>query len=399
MIRFLRLSLFVVTLTVLFISCNQDPTSVGSNLISEQDKFTFQQLNSDESNLFQKTSYFEEKPKLGGSEYILLGKTPYSESSIMFRYQIYVPDTTLTRISNNEVIIKEAWMEMIPRYTIGDKASAFDFTVHQVRSAWTAPGFDRDSSKSEFLKYDADNVKFGLVVTDTTVKFHLKTDVIREWFIYKKNSSAPKNNGIILKPGNTSKMLGFLAVQLNATYYETYLHVILERPNYYKDTLVVAPDEDVHVVTRTSGFSAPVTSNFYLEGGYSLRGSLFFDLSSLPKTAIINKATLELTVDESKELDGNPKSDSIYVQLWGDSTAHKLSGDSLSVSFISRKNNVFSGDISWAIQKWLTGHVNEGLSLTLYDEYSSAARIAFYGSNNSNKTLRPKLKITYLQKK
>ena len=83
MIRFLRLSLLVVTLTFLFISCNQDPTSVGSNLLSEQDKFTFQQLNSDSLNIPQKSSYYEYTPKLGGSEYLLLGKTPYSESSIL----------------------------------------------------------------------------------------------------------------------------------------------------------------------------------------------------------------------------------------------------------------------------------------------------------------------------
>ncbi len=399
MIRFLRLSFLGVVLTVLFISCNQDPTSVGSNLLSEQDKFIFQQLNSDESNLLQKTSYYEYKPKLGTSEYLLLGKTPYSESSILYRYQIYLPDTTLARISNNEVLIREAWIEMIPRYTIGDISSAFDFTVHQVRSDWSAPGFDRDSSKSEFLKYEPADLKFGLVMTDTTVKFNLQPSVVREWFMYKLNTSLPKNNGIILRPGNTSKMVGFLAVQPNSTESETFIYIVLDRPNYYKDTLVVAPDEDVHVVARRAGFTPSASSNFYLEGGYTLRGSLFFDLSSLPKTAIINKATLELTVDESKELDGNPKSDSIYVQLWGDSTAHKLSGDSLSVSFISRKNNVFSGDISWAIQKWLNGHVNQGLSLTLFDEFNSAARIAFYGSGNSNKALRPKLKITYLQKK
>lgn len=399
MIRFLRLSFLVVILSVLLISCNQDPTSVGSNLISEQDRFTFQQLNSDESNLYQKTSYFEEKPKLGGSEYILLGKTPYSESSILLRFQIYLPDTTLTRISNNEVFIREAWMEMIPRYTIGDNSSYFDFTMHQIRSNWSAVGFDRDSIKSEFLKYDAADVKYGLAVTDTTVRFNLKPEVVREWFMYKVNSSLPKNNGIILRPGNTSKMLGFLAVQPNAISYETYLHYIIERPNYYKDTLVVWPDEDVHVVTRRARFTQSPSSEFYLEGGYSLRGSVFFDLTSIPKTAIINKATLELTVDKLNELDGSFKSDSLYVQLLADSTLNKLSGDSLSLSFLTRKDNIFSGDISWAIQKWLLGTANHGLMLTLYDEYSSAARIAFYGSKNPNMALRPKLKITYLQKK
>ena len=399
MIRFLRLSVFVVSLTALFISCNQDPTSVGSNLISDQDKFTFQQLNSAESNLRQSSSDFEYVPKMGGSEYLLLGKTPYSESSMMMRYQIYIPDTTLTRISNNEVIIQEAWMEMIPRYAIGAGTSSFDFSVHQIRSDWTAPGFDRDSILSGSFQFDAADVKSGLVVTDTTVKFNLQPVVVKEWLMSQINSSAPKNNGIIFKPGNTSKMLGFSAVQSYTATSETYLHLILTRTNYSNDTLVVAPDEDVHVVTRAPGFSPSTSTDFYVEAGYSLHGSLFFDISSLATNSIINKAILELTVDESKELDGSLKSDSIYVVLLADSTLHKLSSDSLTATFLVRKNNVFSGDISWAIQKWLNGHVNQGLSLILYDEYSSAARIAFYGSKNSNTALRPNLKITYLQKK
>lgn len=395
----MRLSFFVSAFSLIITSCNQDPTSVGSNLLSEQDKFTFQQMNSDESNIAQKSTFYESKPKLGGAEYLLLGKTPYSESSILYRFNIYVPDTTLTKITNNEVLIQSAWIDMIPRYTIGDKASTFDFAVHQVRSNWSAPGFDRDSIKSQSFNYDAADVKSGLVVTDTTIRFNLKNEVVREWLNARVNSSAPKNNGLIFTPGNTSKMLGFRAVEVNGTYYETYLHVIINRPGYYLDTLNVNPDEDVHVVTRRAGFVPPVSSDFYLEAGYSLRGSVFFDLSSLPRNAIINKAALELTVDAAKEVDGSLKSDSLYVQLLADSTLHKLSSDSLSTSFLVRKGDIFSGDISWAVQKWLNGHVNAGLAFTFYDEYSAAARIPFYGSNNPNKALRPKLKITYLQKK
>lgn len=393
MISFLRLSFFVVTLTVVFISCNQDPTSVGSNLISEQDKFTFQQLNSDQSNINQSSSYYDFKPKLGTAEYLLLGKTPYAESSIMFRFNIYIPDSTLTRFNNGEVNIKEAWMKMIPRYTLGDKSSNFDFSVHQVRSAWSAPGFNRDSIPK--LTYDAADVKSGLVVTDTTVKFNLNTNVIKEWFRVKKDNTAPKNNGIILKPGSVSKMLGFLAVQPNAKYYETYIYLILERPNYYKDTLVVSPDEDVHFVTGTL---PQVSNNLYLEGGYSIRGSLFFDISSLPKNSIINKAIIELTADPSKELDGSNKSDSVLVQLLADSTAKKLA-DSVNFALLSRTGNLFSGDVTWALQRVLNGSSYQGFLLSLWDEYSSAARIAFYGSKDSNKALRPKLKITYMQKK
>ena len=398
MIRSLRLLFPAVILTVLLISCNQDPTSVGSNLLSEKDKFTFHQIDGDSANLYQKTSFFEIVPKLGASQYLLLGKTPYSESSILYRYQVYLPDTTLARISKNEVYVKKAWIEMKPRSVIGDSTSNFDFSVHQMRSNWSALGFDRDSIKSANFHYDQTDVKSGLTVTDTTVRFDLKPEVLKEWFLYAYDSTRAKNNGIILVPGNTSQMRGFVAVQPGATTYENYLFLILERPGYYLDTLAVWPDEDVHVVTRRAGFTPAVNNDFYLEGSYSLRGSIFFDLTSIPKTAIINKATLELTVDHSNELDGSLSSDSLYVQLMGDSTAHKVSSDSLSLSFLSRKANVFSGDISWAIQKWLNGAPNQGLMFTLYDEYSSAARIAFYGSKEPNKALRPKLKITYLQK-
>ena len=145
MIRFLRSALIAVSLTFVLISCNQDPTSVGSNLIAQKDKFTFQQFDSQQSDVHQNTSYYPFTPKLGTSEYVVVGKTPDIESSIMYRYQIVLPDTTLAAVNSGSVKVKDAWVQTRTRYTIGDKSAPFDFTVHQIRSAWTAPGFDRDS--------------------------------------------------------------------------------------------------------------------------------------------------------------------------------------------------------------------------------------------------------------
>ncbi|MFA7229301.1 MAG: hypothetical protein WC061_09720, partial [Melioribacteraceae bacterium] len=244
MIRFLYSAAAAVSLTIIFISCNQDPASVGANLISEQDKFSFQQYDSQLSDVSQSSNYFTHKPKLGISEYVLVGKTPYSESSIMFRYKIDLPDSTLTRINAGEVIIRDAWMEMIPRYTAGEKSAPFDFTVHQVTSGWTAPGFDRDSISA--LRYDARDIKSNFTLTDTTVSFHIDPAVVKDWLMVKYNSSL-KNNGILLKATpNTQKILGFLAVQAGSSYYDTYMRLALERPSYYKDTVVVPPDEDIH---------------------------------------------------------------------------------------------------------------------------------------------------------
>jgi len=212
------------------------------------------------------------------------------------------------------------------------------------------------------------------------------------------STAAPKNYGIIFKPKpSTQKILGFLGIIGTSSSNESMLNIILERPSTgYKDTINVSPYEDVHVVT---GSLPTASSDFYLEGGYMLKSKLFFDVSSLPKNSIVNKAILDLTVDESQSLDGSLKSDSMYVQLLADSTTMKLTGDSTYSVLLVRTGNVFSGDISWIVQKWLSGVSNQGIIMSLVDEYTSAARIAFYGSKDPNKALRPKLKITYMQKK
>lgn len=397
MIRFLLLSFFAVALTVIFISCNQDPTSVGSNLVSEQDQFTFNQLDSYESNISQKSAWSQITPKLGTSQYVLLGKTSYAESSMLLLYNIYLPDSLLARLKAGELLVKSASLKMIPKYTLGDNSASFDFSVYQIRSPWTEIGFDRDSLSQ--LSYDASDIKSNLTTTDTTINFNLNTNVVKEWLMRKADSTAaPKNYGLIFKPKpSTQKILGFLGIHGTAATNESILNVILERPSTgYKDTINVSPYEDVHVVTGT----LPTTNNnFYLEGGYSLRSTLFFDISSLAKSSIVNKAILDLTVDESKSLDGSLKSDSIYVQLLADSTSRRLTSDSVYSVLLKRTGNVFSGDISWIVQKWLSGVENQGVIISLVDEYSTAARIAFYGSKDPNKALRPKLKITYMQKK
>ncbi len=397
MIRFLRLSLFAVALTVIFISCNQDPTSVGSNLVSEQDQFTFNQLDSYQSDISQKSAWSQVTPKLGTSQYILLGKTSYAESSLLLLYNIYVPDSLLTRLKAGELLVKSASMKMIPRYTLGDKSAPFDFSIYQVRSPWTEIGFNRDSLSQ--LSYDQSDIKSNLTMTDTTLNFNLSTNAVKEWLLRKADSTAaPKNYGIIFKPKpSTQKILGFLGIIGTSSSNESILNVILERPSTgYKDTINVSPYEDVHVVT---GSLPNAGTDFYVEGGYMLKSNLFFDVTSLPKNSIVNKAILDLTVDESQSLDGSLKSDSMYVQLLADSTTMKLTSDSSYSVLLQRTGNVFSGNISWIVQKWLSGVANQGMIVSLVDEYTSAARIAFYGSKDPNKALRPKLKITYMQKK
>jgi len=251
----------------------------------------------------------------------------------------------------------------------------------------------------KFINRENADISFNKVRTDSTFEFNLNNNVVLNWFKYIADStSVPKNNGILISPtNNTGYFVGFNSTYAYSSIPQTTITVVLDKPNVYSDTLVVFPNRDLHIVESTS--ATPVSNNkIYLEAGYALRGNIFFDLSSLPKEVAISKALLEFSVDAQSSIDGYPKSDSLFVHMLKDSTNKALTADSLYTTLLTRKDNKFSGDITWMIQRWISGVENQGLNITLYDEYSSVARIVLFGSKEQNALLRPRLTIYYPKK-
>jgi hypothetical protein len=399
LIKFLRSLFLLSTVALIFISCNQTPTSVGVDLIADKSQIDFKQLDSYDANLTQRSSYYYELNYAGTAEYVMLGKIPYMESSILYHWDFTLADSIKTAFTDGSLRITSAWIQMRPRYTIGDSNSNFDFSVYQVRNGWTSTTFTKDSVAQ--LLYDAYDVKSNLTY-DSVYKFNVNTSVIKEWFKYIiDTTTTPKNYGLLFKPKQSvSKICGFYSADVTLDTSETLIHFVIEKPSTgYIDTISVSPDQDVHIVTHST---APTTgTNIYLEGTLPYRSKLFFDLSSLPKDIIVSNATLELTVDSTKSLDGSLTSDSIYVQTLADSASTKLTKDSSYYAILKRSGNKYSGDMAWMVQKWIRSdlyYANQGISIALTDEINSCARIAIYGSSDSKKERRPRLKITYMQK-
>lgn len=397
MTKAFRLIFPLIAAIFAFTACNQDPTSVPSKLIPDEDKVEFNKFDTQELNVKQSSAYYEKLENLFGGDTRILGKNDYAKSSIMFSWDVYLPDSIISYIKNGQVNVKSSKVTMIRKYYLGDKSKNFDFTVQKITSDWDIYKINRDTLK--FINRDAVDISFNKIITDTTVTFDLNKDVVFDWLKYKIDSnSTSKNNGIIISPTeNTGYFIGFNATNTFASTPQTTISIVLEKPSSFLDTIAVYPNRDLHVVEKTSDI--PVTQNkIYLEAGYALRGRVFFDLSAIPKNIAISKAILELTVDTLSTSDGNPKSDSLFVHMIKDSTKHSLTDDSVYTTIMVRNGDKFTGDISWMVQKWNAGAENQGLNLTLYDEFSSVARIVFYGSKESNVALRPRLTIYYPKK-
>lgn len=402
MTKYYKSTLILLLSLFIFAACNQDPTSVPDKLIPDEDKVEFNKFDTHELNVRQSSSYYEELENLYGADTRILGKNEYAKSSILYSWDIYLPDSIKTYINNGQATVLSSKVFMTRKYTLGDTSGFFDFTVQKITSDWSATKLHRDTL--QFINREATDIAFNKIKTDSTVSFDLNQNVVYDWLRYTSDSnSTSKNNGIYITPtSNTNYFIGFEATYSYGTYEQTEIMIVLQKPTEI-DTLVGYPSKDLHVVEKLQPKPA-AEDKIYLEGGYALRGTVFFDLSALPKEIAISKAILELTIDTQSSIDGVPASDSLFVHILKDSTAKTLA-DSSSILLLTRKDNKFTGDISSIVQIWnaellLDGEKleNQGINLTLFDEYSSVARIVLYGSKEQNVSLRPRLTIYYPKK-
>lgn len=397
MTKLLRSFILLLLPLIIFISCSDDPSSIGSNLIPDNDKITFHEFDSQTKPIKSSSNFFYKRTTLGAAEKLLLGKNSYSESVVLLRFIPTFSDSLLNYLKDGSLTIKSSWLEMFPAYKMGDSLAAFDFSIHQVRSDWSPVGFDIDSLKSPSFKYDSKNVSGSKTFSDTLVTVNLDPNVVREWLLFQKDNTLAPNYGLLFKPtSSTNKYLGFYAVSVFTETRQPVLFIEYARTGVYQDTTYVSPYIDTHVV---DGQIPTGTNDIVVQSGLALRGFAFFDVSSFEKATAVNKATLELTLNPLKSLDGNPSSDSIYVRVFTDSTARKYGSDSSTVMLLKRVGDKFIGDLTWMVQRWITLGENQGFELSLADELNAASRFTFYGTKESNIALRPRLKIVYFQKK
>ncbi len=404
MIRFLQYLFLVLGSVLIFTYCNQPPPTAPQSLIPNEDLINARHTNSDSLNLSQSSSFYEKQIALGIANRVLLGKNEYSSADLLYRFSVYVPDTTLTYIKNGQAAITKAWITMKPSYSLGDTTKPFGFTAYQIRSDWGLLEFNRDSLNA--LQYDQTNVLLNTpqpgVTTKDSIIAELNPDVVKEWVTYDSTvAGSKKNYGLIFKPtAATGRYLGFKASTSDSAKKISQLHVIIHNANWATDdSIQVIPWMDSHIMEKSA---LPVSNDrIYLEGSYAIRGFLFFDLSTIPSNIIINKAVLTLNYDANSSTNGSVASDTLLVNVLADSTLKTFNSDSTKSSILYRSGSAFSGDITWMVQKWIkhdSSYPNEGMTFYLYNENASAARQVFYGSRYADKALRPKLDLYFTSK-
>lgn len=388
---------FLISFILLgFISCDDDPTSLGINLLPDQDFVNASRINSLDFNFEQKSFFYDtDSLSLANATKIFLGKNGNVESTMLMKFYMFFPDSIIDAINADSLVLKSAKIEMEPIYTYGDEGNYFDFALHEVTNDWNSLEF----GKTELidLTYNNEDVSSNRIFEDSLITFDIDKNLVQNWLKLAAEENQAENYGVYFNfDAASDKVLGFPAISSLYDSVLTRLIMIVEVPDKFTDTLSVQVTSDVHVVERTMEISND--QNIFIQGGIPIRSNLFIDVSQIPENSIINKATIKLFVNEDESKIGTISSEYIGVLLLDDYESSVLNTSYVPVNLqIDSLGSSYSGEITHFVQEWIENG-NNGMKLYLSGEVETLNKIVIYGTENSDLALRPYLEIIYTSK-
>jgi hypothetical protein len=390
-----KIALFCVFTFCLAIlsSCSDSPTSVGNDIV-KRDLVSVSKVDSYTDTLSQTSSYFKNVPKPGLSATILIGKADNVEAKTLISFDISLADSLTSDISAGNFTVTDATVQLRKSYVFGDSLGLLNFNGYECTSGWTSVGFTSDSLSK--LTYNSTNVISNIVPTDTTLSFDLDKQLVTSWLTQAAVNNSVTNNGIFIDPSsNSQKIVGYQSQYYSNTYVPELSVAIQRNGTSYTDTLLLGGYQDVSVVV--GNLPQVSAQNIAIQGGLAVRAKLKFNLSKVPSNVILNNAELVLKLDSLETELGSDSSNTI-VALKAAADTSNNAFDSTQAIVLTKSGNTISGDITSYVQQWLKGN-NYGFILSAQDEIGSTDLFSVYGSNFSNRKLRPRLTIYYTYKK
>jgi hypothetical protein len=389
------LILFIsIILSAYFISCSDELTTVGFETLGD-DLINIVQFDSQLDSVNQTSASVKRELPLGASGILMLGKYGNAESSILIRYLFFDPDTAKLNLLKremlaNNVTILDADISFVKRYVYGDSLANLDFTVHRILSQW-ASDFSGDSLPS--LSFDQTDVAVNKNITDSLLSFDINHQWVMDWFKSEADTNVPIERGLLIKPtDNSGKVMGFRSLNQAAEDLPT-INVIYQIAGSDADTIEFISTVDLSAVTGTNPWAQ--TENIAIQAGVVINSNIWFDISSIPQTAIINNAELILTLDTIQTTLGTPSLNSVAVFPLTDSSSLTL--DSTIAASLSRIGDKLTGNVTRLIQKMVSTNINQGFFFRGTSQQDGLESFILRGSS-STFAERPRLKITYTNK-
>jgi len=386
----LSIILIILFIVINFLSCSDDPTSIGIDLL-EGDFVIVSTFDTQDDTVTQTSSFFKEVVPLGLSSKVLIGKRDELDATTLMNFAFFIADSLRQDFLDGNILVNTAFIELTPTYTYTDSIAEYDFTVHEITSDWSI-GFTSDSLAN--LSFDGEDLSSNKNFTDSIYTFDLNNDFVLQWIKISIDSSLGKNNGIYIIPTmSTGKVVGFEALTTTSSDAATF-RVVIEKPGSFVDTIRAFIFADVSAIIAELPV-LPVV-DIGVQASTTIQSRLFFDVSEVPRDIIINKAELILTEDTLSSITGSSFNPNLTVFKITDSSDVTI--DEGTAIFLIKNNNIYTGDITSFITSWITNEDNQGMVIRPASLIEGLELFAIRGSEYPELSERPRLRIVFTSK-
>lgn len=391
MIKKIVLSLLLI-IGFLINSCADDPSSVGLNLL-EQDLPKIDTINSLDGSFSQTSSYFRKVVPLGASPRLLVGKSGNLTAHTLILMGFLLPDSIKNDFKDGNLVIDKAYVELYPNYFFpaSDSLASFDYTVHKILNSWSSTSFSADSFNT--LQYNSEDLSSNRTFSDSIYSFELPIQFARDLVDNAIYPDSIKNYGMLISPSASSqKVVGFNGFTPLSDV-DTKLRIVITKQGAYTDTLTAITGSDISVVL---GDEPSVDPGFMILQSSTIYNSrLKFDLSNFPNNVTVNRATLTLYSDSTKNIFGSQFSNAVLAYVVTDSDSDKVS-TSLFATISATEQKNYKGEITSIVRYWLLDQSNNlGFILRPGAEQNGLELFYLYNSEVADLTKRPYLEIIY----
>lgn len=281
---------------------------------------------------------------------------------------------------------------------VGDSTGRLSLTVHEILRGWGEAGVTWDTMQTAFYNQSVVRGSYSVDASPDTqiVSISLDTAMVRPWF--HTQASTDTRYGIILIPAPDCNIIrGFNAFGYDSTHFQPQLEIISGNTSGSNlDTVVYSSGMDTFAGTQDN--FTPLPDRIYLQSTVEYRSRLVFDVSSIPRGAIINSASLQLTRDPAASHFSRFTTDTSFElrAALSRTDTNILDGISSAGKRAAGTTDNFTIDARRPVQLWTHG-TNYGLVVSpgITSGITTFDLLTFYSERVSDPALRPKLKIIY----
>ncbi|HMK39883.1 MAG TPA: hypothetical protein VK569_11110 [Bacteroidota bacterium] len=284
----------------------------------------------------------------------------------------------------------------------GDSSGQFSFNIYRILIPWNqaTATWDTVQAPGWYEQYVARGSYSAGAAKDTqSVTIPLDTAMVRQWWSPSSTTYSPW--GLLLVPTSGCSMVrgfheyGYTTDSASAGYYPS-LQIIAGSPaGTPLDTATYSVSFDTWVGNVENLATNPQL--IYIQSGVDYKSTLTFDVSFIPKGAVINSADLLLTNDPATTRLNRFMIASSFNLATTLSSSSKTALDLYPVSGSRRTGNLltYAADMTRPVQIWNT-LPNYGVTLSPgpTDETTSFELLTFF-NEKAPPSLRPRLKLKY----